>query len=84
MKGDFLHSYEHKHQIELITLEDLIQTSQMGHVIMKTSFGKLSFDTQICNKACTLLKLHSSLELKCMMDDVEFFVIPFDNELQQP
>jgi hypothetical protein len=84
MEGDFLHSYEHKHQVELITLEHLIQTSQMGPLSMKTSFGYSSFDAQICNKAFTLLKLHSSSQLECMMDDVEFFVIPFDNELQQP
>jgi hypothetical protein len=28
--GEFLHSHEHRHKIGLITLEHLIQTSQMA------------------------------------------------------
>ncbi len=56
---------------------------QMGLLIMKICCGKSLSDTLGCNKALTLLKLHSSPQLEClisqlvkkvkMVDDVVFF-----------
>ncbi len=42
-------------------------TSKMGLLVMKICWGKLSFNTLGCNKALTLLRLHSSPQLKCMI-----------------
>jgi hypothetical protein len=65
----------------------------MGLLIMKICCGKLSFNTLGCHKALALLRLHSSPQLKCLVekvktvDDVAFIakkhIIHLYNDLQQ-
>jgi hypothetical protein len=67
MEGKLLHLYENGHQAKMQALENVVQTHRMGLLIMKICCGKLPFDTLGCNKALVLLKLHSYLQLGCLI-----------------